>query len=72
MRIMVDTNVLISLLDAYDLTKVDCKNGLLVKIAWMRNWFERWVENPSFKKYDLVLNKRKNIGISARADGDFA
>ena len=50
-----DVDVLISLLDAYDLSKVQCKNGLLVKIAWLRNWFERWVENPSFSKYDIVL-----------------
>jgi len=50
-----DVDVLISLLDAYDLSKVECSNGLLVKIAWMRNWFERWVEQPSFKKYDLVF-----------------
>ncbi|RAP52861.1 MAG: hypothetical protein BZ138_02235 [Methanosphaera sp. rholeuAM270] len=50
-----DVDVLISLLDAYDLSKVKCKNGLLVKIAWLRNWFERWVENPSFSKYDIVL-----------------
>ena len=50
-----DVDVLISLLDAYDLTKVECNNGLLVKIAWMRNWFERWIENPSFKKYDFVF-----------------
>lgn len=50
-----DVDVLISLLDAYDLSKVECKNGLLVKIAWLRNWFERWVENPSFTKYDIIL-----------------
>lgn len=54
-----DVDVLISLLDAYDLTKVECNNGLLVKIAWMRNWFERWIENPSFKKYDLVFASSK-------------
>ena len=50
-----DVDVLISLLDAYDLTKVECENGLLVKIAWLRNWFERWIEKPSFNKYDLVF-----------------
>ena len=54
-----DVDVLISLLDAYDLTKVECNNGLLVKIAWLRNWFERWVENPSFRKYDLVFASSK-------------
>lgn len=50
-----DVDVLISLLDAYDLTKVKCNNGLLVKIAWLRNWFQRWISNPSFKKYDLIF-----------------
>lgn len=50
-----DVDVLISLLDAYDLSKVKCKNGLLVKIAWLRNWFERWLENPSFIKYDIIF-----------------
>lgn len=50
-----DVDVLISLLDAYDLSKVKCENGLLVKIAWLRNWFERWLESPSFIKYDIVL-----------------
>ncbi len=50
-----DVDVLISLLDAYDLTKVECDNGLLVKVAWLRNWFERWIEKPSFNEYDLVL-----------------
>jgi len=50
-----DVDILISLLDAYDLSKVKCKNGLLVKIAWLRNWFERWLENPSFIKYDIIL-----------------
>ena len=50
-----DVDVLISLLDAYDLSQIRSDNGLLVKIAWLRNWFERWIEQPSFRKYDLVF-----------------
>ena len=50
-----DVDVLISLLDRYDLTKVECSNGLLIKVAWLRNWFERWTDHPYFKKYDIVL-----------------
>ena len=50
-----DVDVLISLLDRYDLTKVCCDNGLLVKVAWLRNWFERWVSMPYFMMYDIVL-----------------
>ena len=50
-----DVDVLISLLDVYDLSKVECSNGLLVKIAWLRNWFKRWIENPAFNKYDIIM-----------------
>ncbi|RAP49316.1 MAG: hypothetical protein BZ136_03500, partial [Methanosphaera sp. rholeuAM74] len=50
-----DVDVLISLLDRYDLRRVRCGNGLLVKVAWVRNWFDRWVDMPYFMMYDLVL-----------------
>lgn len=50
-----DVDVLISLLDRYDLTKVECNNGLLIKVAWLRNWFDRWISYPYFLKYDIVL-----------------
>lgn len=44
-----DVDVLISLLDRYDLTKVECNNGLLIKVAWLRNWFDRWISYPDRK-----------------------
>ncbi|MBQ6444409.1 MAG: glycosyltransferase [Methanosphaera sp.] len=50
-----DVDVLISLLDRYDLSKVRCANSMLVKVAWLRNWFERWVSMPYFMMYDIVL-----------------
>lgn len=50
-----DVDVLISLLDRYDLSKVQSKNGLLIKVAWLRNWFERWTNSPYFMKYDIIL-----------------
>ncbi|WP_455645354.1 glycosyltransferase family protein [Methanosphaera sp.] len=50
-----DIDVLISLLDRYDLRKVESDNGLLIKIAWPRNWFKRWTNAPFFKKYDIIL-----------------
>ncbi len=50
-----EIDVLISLLDRYDLSKVECDNGLLIKIAWLRNWFERWTDHPYFNKYDIIL-----------------
>lgn len=50
-----DTDVLISFLEAYDPGKIMCRNGSLIKIAWARNWFERWVNNPSLKKFDILF-----------------
>ncbi len=50
-----DVDVLISLLDRYDLRKIRCANNSLIKVAWLRNWFERWVSMPYFMMYDIVL-----------------
>ncbi|MCD8151207.1 MAG: glycosyltransferase [Clostridiales bacterium] len=48
-------DVLISMLDAYDITKVcNCKNDLIT-IAWARNWFDRWCEQEYFGQYDMVF-----------------
>ncbi|OPX57798.1 MAG: hypothetical protein A4E25_02175 [Methanobacterium sp. PtaB.Bin024] len=51
-----DVDVLISLLDAYDVRKVRCKNNLLIKMAWPRNWLDRWIfYYPDFADFDLVM-----------------
>lgn len=50
-----DVDVLLSFLEVYDPGKVMCSNQSLIKIAWARNWFERWVNNPSIRKFDLVF-----------------
>lgn len=50
-----DVDVLISLLDSYNPIKIKSSKNSLVKIAWARNWFERWVSNPGFSDYDLVF-----------------
>ena len=51
----VETDVLISLLDAYDVGKIYHYKNDLVKIAWARNWFERWCEREYFDLFDIVL-----------------
>jgi O-antigen biosynthesis protein len=48
-------DVLFVLLDAYDLSKVRGAKPDLVKVAWLRNWFERWTAAPHFDAYDLYL-----------------
>ncbi|MBU4536085.1 MAG: glycosyltransferase [Euryarchaeota archaeon] len=50
-----DVDVLISLLDAYDIRKIRSKNNLLIKIAWPRNWLSRWISYPDFMDFDLVM-----------------
>ncbi len=49
-----DVDILISLLDAYDVRKVKCENKNLITIAWARNWFERWARHPYIGDYTYV------------------
>lgn len=48
-------DVLIAMVDAYDLTQITQAKPTLVKIAWLRNWFERWGQQPCFDAYDIYL-----------------
>ncbi len=50
-----DVDVVISMLDIFNPRRIRSFNGSIIKIAWPRNWFDRWVINPGFKEYDLVL-----------------
>ncbi|WP_052374293.1 glycosyltransferase [Methanobacterium sp. SMA-27] len=54
-----DVDVLISLLDVYNPKKIKCTNKSLIKIAWPRNWFDRWVSNPGFLEYDIIFAPSK-------------
>ena len=54
-----DIDVVISLLDRYDLNKIECENKLLIKVAWVRNWIERWVEQDYFEDFDIILASSK-------------
>lgn len=51
----IEVDVLISLLDAYDISKIYNTKNDLVKIAWARNWFDRWCEKEFFGQFDLVF-----------------
>ncbi|MCW8925544.1 MAG: glycosyltransferase [Xanthomonadales bacterium] len=50
-----DLDCIIVLIDNYDLSKVHGANHRLLKIAWLRNWFDRWVDHAWFSAYDLCL-----------------
>ena len=55
-----EIDVLISLLDAYDLTQLPPRSKKLISIAWARNWFDRWCDNSSYQDYDLVFASSLN------------
>ena len=50
-----EVDVIVSMLDSFDLSQVQQHRKKLIHIAWVRNWPERWLENPSLSLYDLIL-----------------
>ena len=48
-------DVLIVMVDGYDVRKIVNPKPTLIKVAYMRNWFERWAERPWFDSYDIFL-----------------
>lgn len=48
-------DMLITMLDDYDLRQVKSAKLNLVRIAWARNWFERWGEQPWIGAYDIIF-----------------
>jgi O-antigen biosynthesis protein len=48
-------DLIIAMVDSYDLSLIYNVKPGLIKIAWMRNWFDRWTKRPSFCYYDLFL-----------------
>lgn len=50
-----DADVLVGLLDAYDLRRVRCANSELITVAWIRNWTHRWLSRAWIDSYDLLL-----------------
>lgn len=48
-----DIDILISMIDGYDMGRI--KDNRVIKIAWCRNWFERWISHDYFRDFDIVL-----------------
>ncbi|WP_066973883.1 glycosyltransferase [Methanobrevibacter filiformis] len=53
-----DLDIIINLLHDYDISKIYLKNSC-IKIAWMRNWFIKWINTPEIENYDLYLASSK-------------
>ena len=58
-KIPTDVDVIISLLDAYDPSKIPKNDKKVITIAWARNWFDRWAKQKAFNQYDLVFASSK-------------
>ena len=50
-----NVDILVAMVDAYDFSKMRHAKPGLVKISWMRNWFDRWAERTCFDDYDIYL-----------------
>ena len=48
-------DILVALVDSYDLNKIKNRKSNLLKICWVRNWFIRWSERECFEDWDIYL-----------------
>jgi len=56
-----DIDIIVSMLDAYNLNQIKNRVKKLVCIAWIRNWPDRWLANSSFAKYDLIFASSQKL-----------
>jgi len=54
-----DLDVVVSLLYTFDPRRIQSTNSSPIKIAWPRNWFDRWVFFPWFSSYEIVFTPSK-------------
>jgi|GEM_PF-1414361 GT2 family glycosyltransferase/spore maturation protein CgeB len=50
-----DANAVIAMTDHYDPTRLGTRAASLIKICWMRNWFDRWAGKAHFGMWDIRL-----------------
>lgn len=67
-----DINLLIVLLDHYDLSRSYNQFPGLSMVCWARNWFDRWVARPWFKDFDLKLASSETAAQYLASESDSA
>lgn len=67
-----DANALIAMTDHYDPTRLGAKAANLVKICWMRNWFDRWAGKPHFNLWDIRLCSSQQAADHIKSTYGFA
>lgn len=50
-----ETDIVVSLLENYDVTKMKNFYPRLKTVAWARNWFDRWCAKPYINDYDMIF-----------------
>jgi O-antigen biosynthesis protein len=53
-----DIDILISMIDGYDISRVNNKKS--IKVAWCRNWFKRWAGHTYFRDFDIILSNSED------------
>lgn len=63
-------DVAIALVETFRIEKVQSANPHLILIAWVRNWFDRWLVNPFLGKYDQVWvsSEKARKAFAAKTD----
>lgn len=62
-------DVLIVMIDGYDLSKLEGAEPGLLKVAWLRNWFDRWTTRPWFDRYDVLWVSSQKAAAHLSAQG---
>lgn len=50
-----DADIIVAMTDHYELKMLDNKTRHIIKICWMRNWFDRWAQKKNFSMWDIHL-----------------
>lgn len=48
-------DILVVMRDDYQLDLISNAKSNLIKVAWARNWFERWCDIPNIEGFDLIF-----------------
>lgn len=61
-------DVVVAMVDAFDPRCIHGHHARLVRVAWARNWFERWCDRPWAGSFDLYLSSSQRSAryLSAR------
>jgi len=54
-----DIDIVVTLIDKYDIGKIRKTQKKIIYIAWLRNWFDRWISHKFFEQYDFILASSK-------------